>query len=315
MRKRICGMLVLTALALAGCGGEPMPPTVEGKLDKAVREVSVYSFDRARPLFNAAREQAQPNSPEWIQATFGAAVCAQHVMPASANTIAEAEELFNAVIKADPASDYAARATMNLGRIAELVDFKDDPSDLEKARAHYRRVIDAWPGKEIADEATLRLAATYVQTYDQKQVREGIAILEKHLAAAPANPLASAMWQYVGDAYFNPLEDYKAALAAYENCDRLGWMQKGREGPMYWRIAVIADRKLEPPDRATAVRYYTKIIKETPTSGKAYESQLALKRLGAPVPEIELFTAPSASAPATQNAMTPTASSSGEVQP
>jgi len=44
------------------------------------------------------------------------------------------------------------------------------------------------------------------------------------------------------------------------------------------------------------VQYYTKIVVETPNSGKAYEAQLALKRLNsehpelkAPIPDIDIF--------------------------
>ena len=133
----------------------------------------------------------------------------------------------------------------------------------------------------------MRIAGTYIQTYADQSVRKGIQVLENGLAKHPNDPLASTMWQYLGDSYFFPLKEYAKAMDCYDNTDRIGFIEKGREGPAYWRMAVIADRYLS--DRKRAVKYYTKIIKVVPNSGKAYEAQLALKRLGAPVPKIIMF--------------------------
>ena len=38
-------------------------------------------------------------------------------------------------------------------------------------------VVDKYPGQNISGEATLRIAATYIQTYEHEQVVKGIDIL------------------------------------------------------------------------------------------------------------------------------------------
>jgi len=95
------------------------------------------------------------------------------------------------------------------------------------------------------------------------------------------------MWQYLGDTYFYPLDKYAESLSCYRKAEKIGFIEKYRRGPVYWRMAAMADRFLN--DRQAAIEYYTKIITVVPTSGKAYESQLALERLGAAVPKIEIF--------------------------
>ena len=89
---------------------------------------------------------------------------------------------------------------------------------------------------------------------------------------------------------------YRKSLDCYIKADAIGWVEKGRESPVWWRMAVMAERFLD--DRDTAVRYYTRIIVELPTSANCYRAQLALKRLNAPVPEIKIYerSVPTASA-------------------
>jgi tetratricopeptide (TPR) repeat protein len=266
-----------------------------GLLRDAATEVSYLSFDRAFPLFRQAEQLAPDGSPQWQQAVFGEAVCLQQIAPATAERLAEASRLYRQL--AEKPGAYSAQSMMALGRIAELVDYLGDVPDRPAARQWYEKArLAVGDDAPLASEAQLRFAATYVQETEAEPVRKGISILEDWLAKHPANPLASAMWQYAGDTYFYPLNEYARAIHCYLKADALGLLEKGREGPLCWRIANLAERV---GDRDVAVRYYTKVIVKTPAGGKAYESQLALKRLGAPVPPIELFKKPaSTTAPA-----------------
>ncbi|MBN2241854.1 MAG: tetratricopeptide repeat protein [Acidobacteria bacterium] len=259
-------------------------------LAQAAWEVRVFSFDKGYALFSKAMEQSQEGSEDWQQAVFGAGVCMQHIVPPSTDNLAKAEELYRRLIDRIPDSRFTPRAMMNLGRMAELRDFHDDTFDLKLARSWYQRVVDHFPEDKIAGEAMFRVASTYIQTYDLKQVKKGVKLLEDWLKKHPDDPMASGMWQYLGDTYFYPLNDLRKSLDCYIHADDIGLLEKGREGPVYWRMAVMAER-IKPMDRENAVKYYTKIITLVPTSGKAYESQLALKRLGAPAPKLEMFEA------------------------
>jgi tetratricopeptide (TPR) repeat protein len=208
-------------------------------------------------------------------------------MPASQQTMADATRLFQLLLDKAPRSRFVPRAMMNLGRIAELVDYSGDVSDRDAARQWYSKAMEAARGTPLEGEATLRIAATYIQSYEKEPIAKGLGLLRGYLQDHPRDPLASAMWQYMGETYFYPLQDYRSSLDCYKKADGLGLLEEGREGPIYWRMAVMADRYLH--DRDTAIECYRKIIIKTPTSGKAYEAQLALKALGVEPPKIELF--------------------------
>ncbi len=245
-------------------------------------------------LFDSAMKQAEHGSDPWQQAVLGKAICAHHMTPCTKENIDEATALYRMLVTECPNGKYTPRAMMHLGRIDELVDYyiggKPETVDLPGARKWYEKVVQNWPDDPIAGEATLRIAGTYIQTFDEAQVRQGTSILESWLKDHPNDPLASAMWQYLGDTYFFPIANYSRAVACYRKADDLGLILQGRKGTVYWRTAVLADRYLH--DRDTAVLYYTKIIEQAPNSGKGYESQLALNRLGAPAPEIRMFAKP-----------------------
>lgn len=298
----------LAAIVLGACSfatAADNADQVPSLLKDAATEVSYLSFERALPLFQQAGKLVPEGSDQWQQAIFGQAVCLQQATPASAQYIAQATQLYKLLAEKYPTGRYTPQALMALGRIAELVDYLNDTPDRPAARDWYDKARQA-SGLDtgLGHEATLRIAATYVQEMDADSVRKGIAILTDWLARYPKNPLASAMWQYAGNSYQYPLNDQNAALDCYLKADALGLLEQGREGPLYWRMANLAERtgRLD-----IAIGYYTRIIQKTPTSGKAYESQLALKRLGAPVPQIRLFRAGDAkpaTAPATGESQT-----------
>lgn len=255
----------------------------------ATEQLSLFNWDTAYELYKEALEaEEQENSGPWTttaqEAAFGAAVSIQHASPSDPDRVKEASDLFEKLADAKLKSPLAARSLINLGRIAELSDYYEDVIDLPKARTYYSQVIERFGGdEEIAAEATLRLAAAFVQSYKDEDVRQGVTVLEKWLASHPDGPLVSAMWQYLGDTYFFPLNEFTKSLAAYVNADRLGWLDDADIGRLWWRMANLGEKT---SNLTAAITFYTRIITDAPTSGKAYESQLALKRLGAPVPEI-----------------------------
>jgi tetratricopeptide (TPR) repeat protein len=276
-------VLAVLGSAKVAVAPENSPSFVDQKFARATEEVAFINLEKARFLFAEARAMTKPGSPQWDRAIFGEATCIWHLLPIQRENAAQAAELFTLLASQSPTGTFTPRALLNLGRILELPEDRDDPIDLPGARAWYQKVIDGWPGEPIAGEATLRLSGTYIQTFDHAQVEKGVGLLRAWVEAHPADPLASIMWQYLADTYFFPLRDYRRAFHAYDTVDALGWTEKGLQGPAYWRVAQMSERLLK--NREAAVKYYTKIINETPNSGKAYESQLALRRLGAPVPE------------------------------
>lgn len=284
-------MICVFFLALSSCERreteQPDAAEIDKILARAVEEISYFSFGRGYKLFEEVKDQAMVGSDQWQQAVYGAAVCAGQISPATKPKIEESKNLYLLLLESNPDSKFAPRAMLNLGRIEELSDYHEDHVDLASARDWYQKVVDKCPAQLIASEATLRIAGTYIQTYEQDQIIKGIGILEKWLSEHLRDELSSAMWQYLADTYFYPLEEYAKSLSCYRKADEIGFIENYRRGQVYWRMAAMADRFLN--DRTSAVEYYTKIITLTPNSGKACEAQLALERLAAPVPKMEFL--------------------------
>ena len=276
-------------------------------LAEGSRQIAQFNWERAHRLYADALESSEAGSVPWQEAAFGAATALQHKSPASAEAMAEAGRLFEQLVDPKLNSRFAARSLIGLGRLAELRDYYGDRIDLPGARAHYAAVIERFPNDEVAAEASLRLASAFVQSYKPDDVKAGIAVLERYLSGHPNGPLASAMWQYLGDTYFYPLADDRKALDAYVKADRLGWLDDSDIGRVWWRMAQLGERI---GDRSAAVEFYTKIVTDAAVSGKGYESQVALKRLGAPVPQIGL-TAPAPARPTTVPAAAPATNPAG----
>jgi len=277
--------LVLAAIAVAWAEG--LHSSASEKIARAAQEVTYVNLEKARDLFAEVRSATKPGQPEWEQAIFGEATCIWHLLPIERSNAEQAAKLFAQLIEQAPQSRFTPRAMLNLGRILELPEDRDDPIDLPGARVWYQKVLDGWPNDPIAGEAMLRIAGTYIQTYDDAQLRKGVALLRNWVEEHPRDPLASIMWQYLAETYFFPLNDYQRSLEAYEKVDELGWADQGLQGKFYWRIAQMSERFLK--NRDAAIKFYNKIIDETPNSGKLYEAQLALKRLGAPVHQPAMF--------------------------
>ncbi len=309
-------MTLKSLLLLALSAGALLPLSGQAQtMEEARDELAAFNWDAAYKHFTILAANAKPPSETWAQATFGAAAAVSNRQPASKDFADEAAKLYQSIVDSTPQSKYAPRSIMKLARLKELRDYPGDTPDLDGAVELYLKVAKTWPNEPIASEATLRAAAGRVQAYDAPgftKVLSGISLLEQWIADHPKDPYLSIMYQYLGDTYFLPLSTsalnagdsekmkqfYAKSLACYDKVNTLGWTDAGNQGPILWRCAVMSEAIGNTP---SAIKYYTQIIDQTPTSGKAFESQLALKRLGAPVPEIDLAHKKSAR-PATQPA-------------
>lgn len=303
------GWLVALGAALPGLG-QAVRADAGALIAQGTMEVGFFNFQEGYNLFARAAAMAQRGSLDWQRAVFGQANCAAHLQPATPARIAEARRLFMELTADGVERGLQARAWMSVARIDELRDYRGDEIDLASARSIYAKLRDGFADLPIAGEAVLRLAATHIQTYEEAEVRKGIAQLEEWLAQRAeqarasgrsmleAEPLAPAMWMYLSDSYFMPLDDLARSLACLQEADSLGFLEGGREGATLWRAARLAHRLSEQESlaaleraeyRATAIAFYQRVITQTPSSGKAYDAQRRLLGLGVEPPPIQLM--------------------------
>ncbi len=274
-----CAVSVL----ICSCGTPP-PIDVVQEITAGTAALGGFRFDLARQSFDRAASAAPANSVEWRQAVLGQAVCAQHIAPVTEAAITEAIALYRSLAAGSTAD--AALATLHLGRMCEQIDFLGDTIDLPGAREHYRAVTTRWPDAAIAGEATVRLMGTYVQTLDPAQVREGITIAEARLASHPSDPWSGTLWQLISETWQRPLGEKAKAVDALRHAVAAGLAEPSRAWEMQWRLARLSEDLQDP---ASAIAAYREIVLHYPTSGKAWEAQQALKRLGQEPPPLRWF--------------------------
>jgi tetratricopeptide (TPR) repeat protein len=277
-------LFICAVAALVSSCGTTQTVDVAHEISSGTAALGGFRFDLARASFDRAARAAPAKSHEGRQAVLGQAVCAQHLAPVTAGGISEAVALYGALTAGDDAE--AALATLHLGRICEQIDFLGDTIDLAGAREQYRTVIARWSEAPIAGEATVRLMGTYVQTLDPAQIHEGIALAQARLKSHPHDPWTGTLWQLVSETWLRPLGEKAKAVAALREAIRVGLPEPSRAWEMQWRLAQLSE---DLHDTASAIAAYREIVLHYPTSGKAWEAQQAIIRLGQEPPPLRWF--------------------------
>lgn len=274
----------------------PIADVEQSVLEEAISELTFFNFEKAYDLFRDAQEQAEPaGSKAWQRSVLGRAMAAQSITPATQAMLNEADELYRTLAETSPETPLAARAVLNRGRLAEVRDYGGDVVDLEAAQGFYRRVFEGWPELDIADEAALRYADTWVQQFEEPgAVEKGEAFLSQWMVGRESRPFAAVLWEYLSSVRHNYLADYRGSVEAFQKADELGLAEPSLAGGEYWRVAQLADRQLN--DLPVAIHFYTKLITDAARSGRAFNARLELERIqkdnpgmNVKVPEIKLF--------------------------
>lgn len=244
-----------------------------------------FEFDDAYDSFAELRDALGPSHARYREACFGLAVAAQHRIPPEMDYINEAAALYEEIIALNATDALAARSMINLGRILELRDDLNDPIRPDDAIQYYDQVIAQFPNEDVAHEAAFRKAGALIQQFnDPPDIERGVKELEQWLATYPDNPFAGGMHVYLYD-YYRPLDQPEPALRHLIEGDRAGF-PVSRVGEMYWQGGRLAETL---PDRLDdAVYFYTKVITDAVSSGRAYEAQSALERLKREHPDAQI---------------------------
>jgi tetratricopeptide (TPR) repeat protein len=287
--------LVITSLVACQRQSELTHGDYAGYFNKATEELVCFNFQVSYDMFDDLLGEIPTDHELYYKSLFAKATSAQHITPPTQVLLDEATTLFEQIAKDCPDKELVGRSIINLGRIAELRDYPGDVVDLETARKFYDQVIATYHGLDLADEAILWKAGSFIQIVgDIQSKNKGVAMLEDWLAKRPNNIFASPMWTYLGQTYELELNNAPRALHCFVEADKIGLPAESQVSAYYWRIAIMAEKI--PSELDTCITYYQKIIQITPTSGRAFEAKLALEALAKAhpekniqVPEIELY--------------------------
>ncbi|MGE9296027.1 MAG: tetratricopeptide repeat protein [Puniceicoccales bacterium] len=258
---------VLTVLlTLTGCGkggSNATDHSPEAQVNAGVEALRVFDFDTAYERLGEIQPSLDQDDPNWVLATYSLGIAAWHLTPPSEIAINEAVEYLSAVVEAAPESDFAASALLDLGRIAEVKNYRNDNTDVPAAQAYYRQVREEFPQTEMSARATLYLAQTLVQTFDEASIREAVKLLEVEMAAQPDSPWLGVMAQYTAQIEAFYLHDPASALTHYQLAKDTGFPRPADADMSLWQFGLLAEEAGEP---LIAAENFSIIVREYPRS-------------------------------------------------
>jgi tetratricopeptide (TPR) repeat protein len=279
-------LVAACALLAAGCSGSSLPEDAAGRAEAtrvAWREVGFLNFAQARPVFRTARQTATPGSAEWLDATLGLAVCLHHGQPDVPYEKQRAAELYEEILAVEGEPREKPLALLYRARLADEIDYHRDEPDLEQAEALYRRLMESYPKHPLAQEAALHVAQLRIYKTEKADARAAATEFRTWVEAHPGNPLESIQWLALAGAHNSVFNDPAAALEACKQAEAAGLPRMMRRDQFLWTTATFAERA---GDRATARRYFARIIEEEPRSSYGYEAQLRIRKLGGDPPPL-----------------------------
>lgn len=261
---------------------EAAPPPGREQINEGWQAIRFADFLSARRLMKSALDKGDSNIQ--AEATYALGYINQYD-PARTDAD-QAAELYTEVVNSYPDSPSAPWAHLALARMADLPPLEKNRNE-DQARRIYRQVIARHPKHMVADEATLRLAYTYMEKIGQEPSwRQGIELLEKWLKDRPDNFLAPAMHLAIAQPLLTARKWDQAieALIQADEADARGeriygtrTLSRTVRSNLYWQIGRIAEEHLDKPQLAR--KYYLKIVEEIGRDSKAYVAARRARRL------------------------------------
>jgi tetratricopeptide (TPR) repeat protein len=179
-------------------------------------------------------------------------------------------------------------AMLALARMADLPPVEEQRLR-EQARQLYRKVLDAAPNHPAAEEATLRLAMTYLEEVSKPEAQDrGARILRDHLRRSPRSPLAAAMHVVLGDLH-RERKEYREAInrwiagvrASYESraagAKGKSLLNSTQRAELYFAIAYAAEKAVG--DLPLGARWYERLVVEVPRHNRYFVAKLSAEAI------------------------------------
>jgi tetratricopeptide (TPR) repeat protein len=269
---------------MAGAALLPVPAKAQAEPEKSVLaqawdEYSFLEFRKARKLFDSVIANP-PNREDLCQALVGRAFCYQFGGRGNI-VVADYQEALAAY----------ARCRQELGEDHRLAPFwmamsaechcriymlNKDATQIAEAEKLWQRLQRDHHSSVFAQDALLFRAAVGMMAFDDEKTTARLQEVEAYVASqkkgggdpsGSSNLLAPVMANYLAECYFWR-EDYGESVRWYREYCRLGPTSFRERNAAWFRLARIADTKLN--DRDTAIEFYTKVWKEAASDGKVY---------------------------------------------
>ena len=260
-----CLFSLLLLLIVPGCGDSQKTGDFDhtAQIESGITAFRMFDFERAYKILAPVQPKLETGSEVWSQATYTLALAAWHRTPPSEESTDEAIVLLQDLVATVPNSSIAANALLDLGRIAEVSDYRNDEPDLELAREYYEQVRAEYPDTDASIRASLYLAQSFAQTFDPALLEEAVALLQETLAAHPDSEWTGLIGQYQSHLIAFYLDDPAGAIEPYEIAVEAGLPRQAREDVSLWQLGILAQQADRP---MVAARAFSQIIEDHPLS-------------------------------------------------
>jgi tetratricopeptide (TPR) repeat protein len=265
-RKIECLIGVFCLTLLFGC----QPGAIENAEDlekaylRGLRLIESFDLNQAANVLEPAYLFVKDSDPLYLQISYAYALALWQSTPVNNNNIHKAAEIFQRISENNFSNDLQWQAKINLARIYEYFYPSEHTDYLENARELYAEIYAEAKPDYIRETALLYYSNSYIkQFYRPDAVMKGINLLREHLGLINDGPLASVLWQTLGDAYIFNFNDYYRALEAYDNANLLGFANDSLAHVYYWLMAGWA---IQAGQVSRAVELYTVIVTDYPRS-------------------------------------------------
>ncbi len=255
---------------------EPKRTPAERALDDGWKMVRISVWELAQQSFNKAIQQAQSDEVR-AQGEFGLAYIL-HMTDAGDNADQAAAQ-YGQLAEKYPSTSPAPYALVMQARILEMPKIEKDRTAgrIQQARQVYQQVRDNYPGHAMADEASLRLAMTYLENVgSQEDQKTGARILTDYLADRPRNIASAAMYYMLGQVWQRRGDWAKAVQYWSKSATDPGLPGGTERARLYYMIAHALEHEIE--DFRRAAYWYGRIVIDTPRDAKYYVAKQAIFR-------------------------------------
>ena len=255
---------------------QPKRTPAEQALDDGWKMVRISVWELAQQSFNKAIQQAQTDEVR-AQGEFGLAYIL-HMTDGGSNADKAAAK-YGQLAEKYPDSSAAPYGLVMQARILEMPKIeKDRTADrIQQARQIYHKVRENYPGHAMADEATLRLAMTYLENVGSEEAQEaGAAILTDYLVDRPRNIASAAMYYMLGQVWQRRGDWAKAVQYWSKSANDPGLPGGTERARLYYMIAHAQEHELK--NYRKAAYWYGRIVIDTPRDAKYYVAKQAMLR-------------------------------------
>ncbi len=240
-------------------------------LSDAWREYDYQNFSGAYRLFGTVISQKTASQPDIQMARYGQALVVQYRIPGG--DAKKALPLYKQVLAQVGDTNLLSPALyLNIAKAYR----SQNRAGFDSASLWLKNILSRYPGSLYAHEAALETAYLLSYTQTKKDFLASIDFLKAYCAQYPSNAFASTMYLFNSSLALG-MKNYELGRDQLIMADSVGVINIRRRPTVVYQIGYISEKILH--DKASALKYYNKLIESYPTDQRITYCQMRIDAL------------------------------------